>query len=143
MLDRLGKITLLAALYFLAGKLGLTLAVPPGYATVIWPPSGLALGALILYGRGIAPGVFLGSFLLNALVGHGAQDLPTARAWLLSLCIASGSTVRSSRFRRLMVQLVSNWHDGPASSSMPRQNSKTVHASPRLQISPSRTLKQS
>jgi integral membrane sensor domain MASE1 len=38
-----GKVLVLAAAYFVTGKLGLLLAVPPGYATCIWPPSGIAL----------------------------------------------------------------------------------------------------
>jgi hypothetical protein len=33
---------LLAAGYVIGGKLGLLLAVPPGYATAIFPPAGLA-----------------------------------------------------------------------------------------------------
>jgi hypothetical protein len=41
---------MLAALYMLTGKLGLLLAVPPGYATVIRPASGLAVGMSLVYG---------------------------------------------------------------------------------------------
>ena len=82
-------------LYFLAGKLGLSLAVPPGYATVIWPPSGIALGMLLAHGRGLAPGVFLGSFLLNMFVGHAPTDLPTLREIGLASGIATGSTLQA------------------------------------------------
>ncbi len=49
--DPLAKVALLAALYFLTGKLGPSLALPPGYATIIWPPSGLVLGFLLMHGR--------------------------------------------------------------------------------------------
>ena len=38
----------IAGLYFITGKLGLLLAVEPGYATAIWPPSGIALVAILL-----------------------------------------------------------------------------------------------
>jgi PAS domain S-box-containing protein len=103
-ISHLARIASLAALYFLFGKLGLSLAVTPGYATMIWPPSGLALGALLLYGRGIAPGVFLGSFLLNATVGHAAQDLPAMREILVSACIATGSTAQALLGRTLIVR---------------------------------------
>jgi integral membrane sensor domain MASE1 len=61
----LAKMALLAALYMITGKLGLLLAVPPGYATIIWPASGIALGMLILHGSRLWPGVLIGSFLLN------------------------------------------------------------------------------
>jgi len=62
----LARLALLVALYVLTGKLGLLLAVPPGYATVIWPPSGIALGMLLVGGARLWPGVLLASFLLNA-----------------------------------------------------------------------------
>ena len=39
----LGRAALLATLYVVTGKLGLLLAVPPGYATIIWPASGVML----------------------------------------------------------------------------------------------------
>lgn len=95
MTSTLAKVALLAALYFLAGKLGLSLAEPPGYATVIWPPSGIALGMLLACGRGLAPGVFVGSFLLNVLVGHSPQDLPSLREFGLAAGIATGSTLQA------------------------------------------------
>ena len=57
---------LLAALYVVTGKLGLLLAVPPGYATIIWPASGIAIGMLLVHGARLWPGVLLGSCLLNA-----------------------------------------------------------------------------
>jgi PAS domain S-box-containing protein len=100
----LAKVALLAALYFLAGKLGLSLAVPPGYATIIWPPSGIALGMLLVHGRGLAPGVFLGSFLLNALVGHAPQELPTVAELLLATGIAAGSTLQALVGHALVVR---------------------------------------
>ena len=52
--------------YGASGRLGLLLAIPPGYATAIWPPSGIVLAALLLLGQRFWPGVWLGSFLLNA-----------------------------------------------------------------------------
>lgn len=58
-------IALLAFLYFVTGRLGLLLAIPPGYATAIWPASGIALAALLLYGYRLWPGVLIGSFLVN------------------------------------------------------------------------------
>src|SRR6186997_3220402 len=60
-----GQLLLLAAVYFIAAKLSLTLAIPPGYATAVWPPSGIALAALLLFGRGVWPGIWLGATLAN------------------------------------------------------------------------------
>ncbi|MBA2656601.1 MAG: diguanylate cyclase [Tatlockia sp.] len=55
-------------LYISSGFLGLLLAVPPGYATAIWAPSGIALGAILVWGLESLPGIFLASFLLNFYV---------------------------------------------------------------------------
>ena len=41
-----GKNVLLVACYFGAAMVGLTFAIPPGSATAVWPPSGIALGAV-------------------------------------------------------------------------------------------------
>ena len=60
----------LACAYYATGKLGLLLAVPPGYATTIWPPSGIAIGSLLLFGPNLWPGVFLGSFILNGVISQ-------------------------------------------------------------------------
>src|SRR4030095_12455028 len=54
-----------AAIYLIAGKLALLLAIPPRYATAIWPAAGLALGCLLLFGERAWPGVVVGSFLVN------------------------------------------------------------------------------
>ena len=40
-----GRVILVAAAYFITGRLGLLLAIPPGYATAVWPASGIALAA--------------------------------------------------------------------------------------------------
>ena len=61
----LGSILVSAAIYFIAGKLALLLAIPPGYATAVWPAAGLALGCLLLFGNRAWPGIVIGSFLVN------------------------------------------------------------------------------
>jgi integral membrane sensor domain MASE1 len=53
-----GQVGLIAAVYFAAAKASLLLAIPPGYATAVWPPSGIALAAIRtrqLHGRILAP----------------------------------------------------------------------------------------
>jgi PAS domain S-box-containing protein len=55
----------LALAYLITGKLGTFLAIPPGYATAIWPPSGIALAYLLIHGYRVWPGILLGSFLVN------------------------------------------------------------------------------
>ena len=45
------RILLLAIVMFVAGCLGMEMAVPPGYASPLWPPAGIALSALLIWGR--------------------------------------------------------------------------------------------
>ncbi len=61
----LAMTALLAAVYFVAGKIGAMLAPAHGLATVVWPPTGIALGALIVLGSRVWPGLFVGAFFLN------------------------------------------------------------------------------
>ncbi|QSB44404.1 CHASE domain-containing protein [Tsuneonella flava] len=66
-------IAILAIAYFVGGYIGISLAVPPGYATIVWPASGIALCALLMRGRWLWPGIWLGSFLLNATNGFDSS----------------------------------------------------------------------
>jgi signal transduction histidine kinase len=58
-----------AVAYFLAAKLGLTLATVGVTVTLVWPPSGVAVAAMLLGGRRVWPGVALGAFAANATSG--------------------------------------------------------------------------
>ena len=54
-----------AVLYALLGLLGLTLAIPPGYASPVFPAAGLALAVTLVHGRKALPFIWLGSLILN------------------------------------------------------------------------------
>jgi signal transduction histidine kinase/CheY-like chemotaxis protein len=75
-----------AAIYFIAARFGLTLAFVNASATAVWPPTGISLAAVLLLGRRIAPGIFLGAFLAN---------LATAGTVATSLGIATGNTLEA------------------------------------------------
>ncbi|HEU4887389.1 MAG TPA: MASE1 domain-containing protein [Thermoanaerobaculia bacterium] len=75
-----------AAIYFVAGKLGLQLAIVHASATAVWPPTGIALAAALVFGSRVAPGVFLGAFLTNATTA-----VPLGAA----LGIAGGNTIEA------------------------------------------------
>ena len=62
-------IAILAAAYYGAAKLGLSFAFETASVTAIWPPTGLALAALVLCGPRFWPGVALGAFLANSWTG--------------------------------------------------------------------------
>jgi len=52
------------AVYFGLGRLGLSFAAPTESATAVWPPSGFALAALLILGRGVWPAILAGAWLV-------------------------------------------------------------------------------
>src|SRR5436190_23785597 len=59
----------IAAIYYGAAKLGLDLAFAAPSVTAVWPPTGIALAAILLFGYRVWPGVALGALLANAWTG--------------------------------------------------------------------------
>ena len=76
----------LATFYFVAARLGLQLAVVHASATAVWPPTGIAIAALLLGGNRLWPGVTVGAFAAN--VTHAGTALT-------SLGIATGNTLEA------------------------------------------------
>ena len=59
----------LAAIYVAAARLGLRLDAVAGFATLVWPATGIALAALVTLGYRLWPGVFIGALVANLLTG--------------------------------------------------------------------------
>jgi signal transduction histidine kinase len=76
----------LAAIYWATGKLGLLLSFEHPENAPVWPPTGIALAALLVLGYRVWPGIFLGAFLLS---------LSTADNVGISLALAAGSAIES------------------------------------------------
>lgn len=74
----------LAAFYLALAKIALSFATIQGNVTILWPASGLALAALLVFGSRYWPGVFLGAFAAGVTV-----DDPL---WL-AFAIAAGNTL--------------------------------------------------
>lgn len=90
-----------ALVYALLGAGGLLLAIPPGYASPVFPAAGFALAAMLHHKRRVLPGIWAGSTLLNvghawlgghlgpatllvaALIGLGATAQAWAGSWLV------------------------------------------------------------
>jgi PAS domain S-box-containing protein len=87
--------SLLTALaYTLAGKVALALAVPPGFASPLYPAAGVALAAVLIFDRGALPGIALGSVIVNLSIRVGPQGL-TAGALLMPTVIAIGAMLQA------------------------------------------------
>jgi diguanylate cyclase (GGDEF)-like protein/PAS domain S-box-containing protein len=80
------RIAVVAAAYFASAKLGLAVAFANSSVTAIWPPTGLALAAVVIWGYRMWPGVALGAFLANATTAGGVGTV---------LGIASGNTLEA------------------------------------------------
>jgi signal transduction histidine kinase/integral membrane sensor domain MASE1 len=86
----------IAIAYFATGKLALLLAIPPGYATAVWPPAGIALAAVMLYGSRVWPGVLLGSLLANLSTSFDpASTITIARSIGIAGAVASGAALQA------------------------------------------------
>jgi integral membrane sensor domain MASE1 len=59
----------LAIIYVMAGRLGLMMDPVGGFATLVWPPAGIALAALLLFGLFLWPCVAAGALLVNLWAG--------------------------------------------------------------------------
>jgi signal transduction histidine kinase len=59
------SVALVAGAYYLAGKIGLELAYLDGAVAALWPPAGLGLAVLFLYGVRLWPGIVVGDLLLG------------------------------------------------------------------------------
>lgn len=96
----------LAVSCFVTGNFGNQLAVSHGSVTAIWPPTGIALAAVLLKGRRVWPGIYLGAFLvhlkltgsLSNSLGMGTLNtLEVLTAAHLVNTLASGSCQRHQR----------------------------------------------
>ena len=76
----------LAVVYFLAGKLGLSLAFVNRSVSSVWPPSGISVAAILLLGYRVWPGIFLGAFLVN---------ITNAGSVITCLGISTGNTLEA------------------------------------------------
>src|SRR2546425_13229286 len=83
-LRRLALLLGLAAVYYLAAKLGLRFAYINSSVTTIWPPAGIALAAFVLLGYRVWPAILGAAFIAN---------FTTTGAVVPSLGFAIGNTV--------------------------------------------------
>ncbi len=78
------EIAILALAYVASARLGLTLAFANENVTAIWPPTGIAVAALVLRGRRLWPGIAAG-----ALIANWSHELPVH----LAAGVAVGNTL--------------------------------------------------
>jgi signal transduction histidine kinase len=78
------RVAVVALAYWFAGLLSLRFALVHGQVTPIWPPTGIALVAIFIFGGRVWPAVFLGALAVN---------LPIGPSPLGAAAIAAGNTL--------------------------------------------------
>src|SRR5687767_8786512 len=81
------RLALLALAYYGLARLGLLFALPDGLASPIWPPTGLAIAAVALWGPRALPAVFAGA---------AAVEWSTTQSWGLSVLLGLGNTAEAA-----------------------------------------------
>jgi integral membrane sensor domain MASE1 len=82
----IGLSLVVAIIYFAGAELGLSLASVHENVTAVWPPTGIAIASLLIFGRRVWPGIFLGALAANVLT-----HLPIGSA----IGIATGNTLEA------------------------------------------------
>lgn len=91
---------LLAGVYFLSAQLGLSLAFVQTNTSPVWPPTGIAIAALLYFGLRAWPGIFLGALLTSIMADASI---------LVALGIASGNTLEGLIACYLLVRFASTY----------------------------------
>ena len=108
-----GALVAVALIYFVLAKLGLQLASINPSASPIWPPTGFALAAVLLFGPRIWPAIYVGAFAANAT---------TAGTLETSAIIALGNTLEGL----FGGALINHWSGGRKTFDTPARVAKFV-----------------
>lgn len=85
---------LVTVAYVAAGSAGISLAGALGNVSAVWLPSGIALAAVLILGRGIWPGVLVGAAVANAIY-YTRESAPLFELVGASVGIGIGSTLQA------------------------------------------------
>ncbi len=91
--QRIIAIVWVALAFFLMARLGMLFAFENTNVTCIWPPSGIALAAFLLFGPKIWPGIFIGEFIANASLFHQNDAGGITSVLLVSIAFGCGDSL--------------------------------------------------
>ena len=75
---------------------GAVVAIPPVFMSPVWPAAGVALAALLLYGRRSLPGVIIGIFLTQFYYFLGKPDAGAMSSLVpVASCVSAGSILQA------------------------------------------------
>lgn len=101
-------LTIIAVLYFLSALVGMLIKVPSTNITPLWPPAGVALAAILLFGYRPIISIFIGSFFLNIYeVMQVWPDSTLAQYFNISFLTGIGASLQAAANAALIKQFVS------------------------------------
>src|SRR5438874_6844887 len=106
-----GGLVAIGAIYFALAKAGLALASIHPSATPIWPPTGVALAAVLLWGYRTWPAIFAAAVIANAT---------TAGSVATAIAIATGNSLEAV----VGAYLINRWSGGCNTFSAPNSVAK-------------------
>lgn len=98
---KLAIVLVTSSCYYILGEAGLLLAIPPGYATGIFPAAAVAVVACLSQGLWAVPGIWLGSFAINLTVAANTPILDSQTV-LVAGIIAVGACLQGLAASRLV-----------------------------------------
>lgn len=87
-----------AVVYFAAAELGLSFAFIHTNVSPVWPPTGIALVAVLLFGNRVWPGILLGAFVANVITPIPMSAAVAIAAGNTLEAIGAGVLLRSAKF---------------------------------------------
>jgi PAS domain S-box-containing protein len=104
-LNYVAKTLIVAVAYYVAARLGLRVALIERNVTPLWPPTGIALVAFLVFGRALWPGVALAAFAVNLPINTNVLAAATTAAGNTLAPLAAASLLLRVGFRRQIDRL--------------------------------------
>ncbi|MET9688097.1 MASE1 domain-containing protein [Streptomyces sp. NPDC006514] len=99
------RILAVAAVYYAAARIGLLQHLVRDQVTPLWPPTGVALAALLMMGLQVWPGIALGAFLANVFLGPSLLSVLVITAGNTLAPVCACLMVRRAGFRNELDRL--------------------------------------
>jgi signal transduction histidine kinase len=99
MVSVLMQLVVVALAYWFAAQLSLRLALVHGQVTPVWPPTGIALVAILVFGRRMWPSIFLAALAVNLPIGPSPLGAAFIAAGNTLAPLAASAFLKRAGFR--------------------------------------------
>ncbi|MGH2784679.1 MAG: MASE1 domain-containing protein [Actinomycetota bacterium] len=95
----------LAVGYVIGALLGLSLAIGNPHVSAVWPPTGIAVAAIVVYGPRMWVGIAVGAFVSNVVTGASVETSAAIAIGNTLAPVTAGWLLRRTGFRPAMTRL--------------------------------------